>query len=96
MKKFVILLDLKEEFVIGRLLGRGNFAKVHLCSRKTDLSTKYALKTMQKSALSKSKRNIVSAKMTLIYQRCRNNHTSHSNILMTRFIFEPILVISFD
>ena len=33
MKKFVILLDLKEEFDIGKLLGRGNFAKVHLCHR---------------------------------------------------------------
>ena len=60
MKRFVILLDLKEEFVIGRLLGHGNFAKVHLCTRKTDQNTKYALKTMQKSALNKSKRNIVS------------------------------------
>ena len=60
MKRFVILLDLKEEFSIGRLLGRGNFAKVHLCTRKTDLTVKYALKTMQKSALHKSKRNIVS------------------------------------
>ena len=60
MKRFVILLDLKEEFVIGRLLGHGNFAKVHLCTRKGDQSINYALKTMQKSALYKSKRNIVS------------------------------------
>jgi calcium/calmodulin-dependent protein kinase I len=51
LKKNVILLDLKEEFTIGRLLGRGNFAKVHLCYRKSDSSTKYALKTMQKSVL---------------------------------------------
>ena len=60
MKKFIILLDLKEEFIIGKLLGRGNFAKVHLCHRKSDKNTKFALKTMLKSALSKSKRNIVS------------------------------------
>ena len=46
MKKQVIMLDLKEEFIIGKLLGRGNFAKVHLCHRRTDLTTKYALKTM--------------------------------------------------
>jgi len=61
MKKFIILLDLKDEFTIGKLLGRGNFAKVHLCTRKSDYSTKYALKTMQKSALAKSRRNIVSS-----------------------------------
>lgn len=58
MKRFVVLLDLKEEFSIGRLLGRGNFAKVHLCTRKTDPTTKYALKTMQKSMFMKTKRNI--------------------------------------
>ena len=60
IKKFVVLLDLKEEFHVGRLLGRGNFAKVHLCNRKSDLNTKYALKTMQKSAMQKRKGNIVS------------------------------------
>lgn len=61
LKQFVILLDLKEELIIGRLLGRGNFAKVHICHRKSDLSKKYALKTMQKSFVTKNKRNIVSA-----------------------------------
>ena len=60
LKQYVILLDLKEEFVIGRLLGRGNFAKVHICHRRSDMSTKYALKTMQKSFVYKNKRNIVS------------------------------------
>ena len=31
LKSSVILLDLKEDFEIFNLLGRGNFAKVHLC-----------------------------------------------------------------
>jgi hypothetical protein len=30
LRRFVVLLDLKEELVIGNLLGRGNFARVHL------------------------------------------------------------------
>lgn len=34
LKASVIILDLKEELVIGSLLGKGNFAKVHLCTRK--------------------------------------------------------------
>eukprot|EP00353_Schmidingerella_taraikaensis_P011122 CAMPEP_0185585890 /NCGR_PEP_ID=MMETSP0434-20130131/41563_1 /TAXON_ID=626734 ORGANISM="Favella taraikaensis, Strain Fe Narragansett Bay" /NCGR_SAMPLE_ID=MMETSP0434 /ASSEMBLY_ACC=CAM_ASM_000379 /LENGTH=74 /DNA_ID=CAMNT_0028206579 /DNA_START=285 /DNA_END=509 /DNA_ORIENTATION=+ len=50
-KRHVIFLDLKDEFSVGKLLGRGNFAKVHLCMRRNDLSVKFALKTMQKSAL---------------------------------------------
>ena len=60
IKKHVILIDLKNEFTIHQLLGRGNFAKVHSCTRKTNDQTQYALKTMQKSALTKTKRNIVS------------------------------------
>ena len=51
LKRFVILLDLKEEFVIGRLLGRGHYAKVHVCHRRSDTNTKYALKTLEKSML---------------------------------------------
>jgi hypothetical protein len=31
LKNIVILIDLKDEFKIGPLLGRGNFAKVHSC-----------------------------------------------------------------
>jgi len=31
LKASVVLLDLKDEFKIGKLLGRGNFARVHFC-----------------------------------------------------------------
>jgi hypothetical protein len=55
----VILLDLKDEFKMGELLGRGNFAKVHSCTRKGDPDeTKYALKTMEKANIKKCQRNI--------------------------------------
>lgn len=30
----VVLLDLKEDFSIGPLIGKGNFAKVHICKDK--------------------------------------------------------------
>lgn len=45
--------------MIGSLLGRGNFAKVHSCTRKNDdTDFKYALKTIEKSGIKKCKRNI--------------------------------------
>ena len=65
-KKYVVFLDLKEEFTVGKLLGRGNFAKVHLCTRKSDHNERYALKTMQKSSLAKKKRNIVSTALIIL------------------------------
>jgi hypothetical protein len=44
---------------MGVLLGRGNFAKVHSCTRKKDpTETKYALKTIEKASIKKCKRNI--------------------------------------
>ena len=49
LKRSVVLLDLKDEFKIGKLLGRGFFAKVHLCNRRNDpTDTQYALKTIEK------------------------------------------------
>jgi len=62
LKDTVIFLDLKDEFLLGPLLGRGNFAKVHSCTRKSDTEgeTKYALKTIEKSGIKKCKRNIMS------------------------------------
>ena len=60
LKPSAILLDLKEAFEIKNLLGRGNFARVHLCNRKGDDSKSFALKTMEKASIKKCRRNIVS------------------------------------
>ena len=59
LKDSCVLLDLKETYEIGGLLGRGNFARVHACVKISDpTETKYALKTIEKSGLKKCKRNI--------------------------------------
>jgi len=51
-KHSVVLLDLKEDFDIFELLGRGNFAKVHLCQKKVDATKKkFALKTIEKNMI---------------------------------------------
>ena len=60
LKNYVILLDWKEELKMGPLLGEGHFASVKLCHRMSDLSTSYALKTIKKSTVKKSRKNIVS------------------------------------
>lgn len=59
LKDSVILVDLKEDYNIGSLIGKGNFAKVHLCRRKTD-DKSFALKSVEKALIKKSKRNSVS------------------------------------
>jgi hypothetical protein len=57
----VILIDLKEDLTIGGILGKGNFARVHFCTVKEDITRKrYALKTIEKKQIKECKRNIVS------------------------------------
>jgi serine/threonine protein kinase len=47
--------------MLGPILGKGNFAKVHSCNRKDDPEEKkYALKTIEKAGIKKCKRNIMS------------------------------------
>lgn len=62
IKDSVVLVDLKDDYLIGALIGKGNFAKVHLCRRKTDDKT-FALKSVEKSLIRKSKRNAVSSSL---------------------------------
>ena len=59
LKDNVVLVDLREDYHIGSLIGKGNFAKVHLCKRKYDDRT-FALKSVEKALIKKSKRNSVS------------------------------------
>lgn len=40
LRKSCVLLDVKDEYAIGRMLGRGNFAKVHACHAKNDPAQK--------------------------------------------------------
>lgn len=60
LKRFVVILDLKETLVIKTLLGKGNSAKVHMCERKSDSSQIYALKTINKSYIKQKEHNKVS------------------------------------
>lgn len=70
LKDSVILVDLKEDYDIGSLIGRGNFAKVHLCKRKRDEKT-FALKSIEKALIKKTKRNSVQKLYHLSNFYCR-------------------------
>lgn len=60
LKDSAILVDLKDDYTVGSLIGKGNFAKVHLCRRKTD-DKSFALKSVEKALIRKSRRNAVSS-----------------------------------
>ena len=66
IKDSVILVDLKDDYIIAQMIGKGNFAKVHLCKRKADDRT-FALKSVEKTLIRKSKRNSVNNTVTFNY-----------------------------
>lgn len=81
----MILLDLKDEFKMGDLLGRGNFAKVHSCTRKGDPDeTKYALKTIEKANIKKCQRNIQSVLQEIDILR----KLQHSHVIKLHEVYE--------
>ena len=59
IKDSIVLVDLKDDYLIGSLIGKGNFAKVHMCRRKNGDDKSYALKSVEKALIRKSKRNSV-------------------------------------
>ena len=62
----VVFLDFKDQYNLGTMLGRGNFARVHAAYRQKDPhETKYAMKTIDKSNIKKCKRNIQSILMEI-------------------------------
>ena len=49
LRPSVIILELQEEIVVKKLLGKGNTAKVHTCQRTNGSTRSFALKTICKS-----------------------------------------------
>ena len=54
LAQFVVFLDVKDDYAISKLIGNGNFAKVHLCQVKQNLAQKFAMKTVCKSKINSS------------------------------------------
>ena len=59
LKETVISIDIHTQWDIGDFIGSGSFARVHICTKKNDPGArKYAVKTIIKQELKKTKRNI--------------------------------------
>jgi serine/threonine protein kinase len=65
------------------LIGKGNFARVHLCRRKVD-EAQFALKSVEKQLIRKSKRNASSILCEIDVLRSLN----HPNIIKLYEVYE--------
>mmetsp|Transcript_3907 Transcript_3907/g.2891 ORF Transcript_3907/g.2891 Transcript_3907/m.2891 type:complete len:235 (-) Transcript_3907:477-1181(-) len=83
MKRYCILQNLKGQYEIGNLLGKGNFAKVYEAT-KYSTREKFALKTIDKATLVQSERNF----MSLLQEVQLLRKLSHENIILLHEVFE--------
>jgi serine/threonine protein kinase len=83
LKDQVIKVELKTDYSISTMIGKGNFAKVHLCKRKSD-NCEFALKSIEKNMIKKSKRNISSVLLEIDVLRM----VRHQNVVHLEEVYE--------
>jgi serine/threonine protein kinase len=88
LKKVCILLDVFDQYFFGKVLGRGNFAKVYLCKRKAD-NKEFAIKTITKEKIMEHSRNVRS-----VYREIKVLRIAiHPNIIKLYEVYEDDLYI---
>ena len=55
MKPFTICLNLKEDFRVGPLIGKGKSAKVNRCEHTNERNKFYAMKTIKKDFINQNR-----------------------------------------
>ena len=76
LSRVCILLNIGSNYKFGKMLGKGNFAKVHLAYRK-DNNKMVAIKTIEKKKILEHRRNMNSMYLE-IDRKSTRLHFSHS------------------
>lgn len=83
LARVCVRCDVMAHYTFDTLLGKGNFAKVHLATRKKD-AAKFAVKTIKKDILFKQQRNMNCMMKEIQVQRMIN----HPNALKLYEVYE--------
>lgn len=83
LRKVCVALKLSHSYTFGRMLGKGNFAKVHLAQRKSDNET-FAIKSIAKTKILETPRNTKSVYNEITVLR----KITHSNIIKLFEVYE--------
>ena len=83
-----VSFNISYRYVFGKLLGKGNFAKVHLAQRKKD-GLSFAIKTIEKTKILENARNMVSMQREINILRRIN----HPNVIQLREVYENDLYV---
>lgn len=83
LTKMCISLNISARYTFGRMLGKGNFARVHLAWRKLD-SQVFAIKTIEKAKVLSNPRSVQSLYKEISIMRKLN----HPNIIRLYEVYE--------
>lgn len=88
LRKVCVALNISQYYTFGKMLGKGNFAKVHVASRKSD-GESFAIKTIAKTKILESPRNAQSVYKEITVLRKIN----HPNIIKLYEVYENEMYI---
>ena len=88
LRKVCVSLNISYRYSFGKMLGKGNFAKVHLAQRKKD-SLSFAIKTIEKSKILENPRNMQSMQREIVILR----KIDHSNVIKLFEVYENDLYV---
>ncbi len=88
LRKVCVSLNISYRYSFGKLLGKGNFAKVHLAQRKRD-SKSFAIKTIEKTKILENPRNMLSMHREITILR----KIDHPNVIKMHEVYENDLYV---
>ena len=83
LSRVCVLLNISSYYTFGKMLGKGNFAKVHLAWQKS-INKEVAIKSIEKSKIFKNERTIQSLYKEIIIMRQLN----HPNVIKMYEVYE--------
>jgi calcium-dependent protein kinase len=88
LKKVCVCPSLSTYYNIGKMLGKGNFAKVHLGEWKANNGT-YAIKSIEKAKIQDNPKNLVALQKEIQILR----RIDHSNVIKMYEVYESELYV---
>jgi len=73
--------DINDHYTIGKVIGQGTFAAVHLCTRKSD-GTEWAVKVFNKTAMSTKETDSLKSEIDILRQ------IKHPNVVQLHETFD--------
>jgi len=88
LRRVCVSLNISYRYTFGKMLGKGNFAKVHLAQRKRD-GKSFAIKTIEKSKILENPRNMISMHREVVILR----KIDHPNVIKLYEVYENDLYV---